>query len=101
MDKKLMEIINKIDNSEEIKRFKILEKKIKTNNNYNELINNFNLNKERYEKEKIIRNEIINLRKELYKIDNVKEYALIENEIRIFSKKISKIISSVVENTKC
>ena len=45
--------------------------------------------------------EIINLRKKLFKIDGVKEYLELEKEIRLFSKKISNTISSVVDNEHC
>ena len=42
MLQKQQDIINKIDNSEEIKRFKELEKQIKNNKEYNSLIDEFN-----------------------------------------------------------
>ena len=45
--------------------------------------------------------EIIKLRKKLFEIDGVKEYLSLENEIRLFSKKTSNIISSIVDNEHC
>ena len=92
---KQKEIINKIDNSKEIKRFKELEQSIKNNKEYIFLINEFN------KIENPSNEDIIELRKELFKIDGVKEYLELEKEIRIFSKKTSNIISSVVDNDKC
>ena len=89
------EIINKIDNSEEIKRFKELEKQIKNNKEYISLMNDFN------KQENHSNEEIINLRKKLFKIDGVKEYLELEKEIRLFSKKTSNIISSIVDNEHC
>ena len=89
------EIINKIDNSEEIKRFKELEKSIKNNKEYISLMNDFN------KQENPSNEDIIKLRKKLFEIDGVKEYLELEKEIRLFSKKTSNIIASIVDNDKC
>ena len=91
------ELINIIDNSIEVKRLKELEKRILDNEEYNRLVNEFNNNKDSYEKEGILNNKIIELRKELFKIDDVKEYSILEGKIRLFSGKVSKIISSIIE----
>lgn len=88
-------IINKIDNSDEIKRFKELEKQIKNNEEYISLMDDFN------KKENPSNEEIIELRKKLFKIEGVEEYLSLEKEIRLFSKKTSKIISSIVDNESC
>ena len=92
---KVNEIINKIDNSKEIKRFKELEEQIKNNKEYISLMEEFN------KQENPSNEEIINLRKKLFEIDGVKEYLNLEKEIRLFSKKISNTISSVVDNEHC
>ena len=101
IDKKQDEIINNLNNLDDINRFKELEKKIKNNKKYNELVSVFEKNKTRYEKEGILNQEIINLRKELFEIDEVREYAGLESQIRLFSKKTSKKISSIVKEDKC
>lgn len=88
-------IINKIDNSDEIKRFKELEKQIKNNEKYISLMDDFN------KKENPSNEEIIELRKKLFKIEGVEEYLSLEKEIRLFSKQTSKIISSIVDNESC
>ena len=88
-------IINKIDNSDEIKRFKELEKQIKNNEEYISLIDDFN------KKENPSNEEIIELRKKLFKIEGVEEYLSLEKEIRLLSKEASKIISSIVDNESC
>jgi len=88
-------IINKIDNSDEIKRFKELEKQIKNNEEYISLMDDFN------KKENPSNEEIIELRKKLFKIEGVEEYLSLEKEIRLFSKETSKIISSIVDNESC
>jgi cell fate (sporulation/competence/biofilm development) regulator YmcA (YheA/YmcA/DUF963 family) len=89
------DIINKIDNSDEVKRFKELEKSIKNNKDYTSLMDEFN------KKENPSNEEIIELRQKLFKIDGVKEYLELEKEIRLFSKKTSNIISSIVDNEHC
>lgn len=101
MFEKQEEIINDLSNSDEIKRFKELEKSIKNNSKYNELISDFEKNKSRYEEEGILNKEIINLRKSLFEIDEVKEYAKLETDIRLLSRKISDIISSIVDTENC
>ena len=95
MNKKQQDIINKIDNSNEVKRFKELEKQIKNDKEYNSLMNEFN------KLEDPSNEEIIELRQKLFQIEGVKEYLSLEKEIRLFSKKISNIISSIVDNEKC
>jgi len=89
------EIINKIDNSDEIKRFKELEESIKNNKEYITLMNEFN------KQDNPSNEEIIELRKKLFQIDGVKEYLKLEKEIRLFFKKTSNIIASIVDNEKC
>ena len=101
MFEKQEKIINNLSNSDEIKRFKELEKNIKNNPKYNELISDFDKNKSRYEEEGILNKEIINLRKSLFEIDELKEYAKLETDIRLLSRKISDIISSIVDTENC
>lgn len=101
MIEKQKDIINTLSNSKEIKRFKELEKIIKNNKKYKELVNDFEKNKEHYEKEGILNKEIINLRKKLFEIDEVREYAKIETDIRLLSRKISDTISSIIDTENC
>ena len=89
------EILNKLDNTEEIIRFKELEKQIKNNKEYNTLMEEFN------KKDNPSNEEIIELRQKLFQIDGVKEYLSLEKDIRLFSKKASDIISSVVNTENC
>ena len=101
IEKKQSEIIENLSNLNEIKRFKKLENIIKNNKKYNDLISNFEKNKNYYEKNNTLNKEIINLRKELFSIEEIKEYAKLESDIRLLSKNISDIISSIVDNEKC
>ena len=61
------EIIDKIDNSKEVKRFKELEQSIKNNKEYISLMNNFN------KQDNPSNEDIIELRKKLFEIDGVKD----------------------------
>lgn len=94
-------IINMIDNHEKIKEFKRLEKIIKNNKKYNELLNNFNKNKDKYINDNSLNKEIINLRKELFKINEIKKYLKLEKEIRLLTKDISNILTSIIDNHTC
>ena len=78
-----------------MKRFKELEESIKNNKEYITLMNEFN------KQDNPSNEEIIELRKKLFQIDGVKEYLELEKEIRLFSKKTSNIIASIVDNEKC
>lgn len=101
IEEKQTDIINKIDNSKEVKRFKELEEQIKNNKEYIKLKEEFDKNKSTYEKENRLNEEIIKYRKKLFEIDGVKEYSKLESEIRMFSKEVSNTISSIVEKHKC
>ncbi len=94
IEKKQEEIIKKLNDSYEIKRFKELEKNIMNNKEYNII-------KKEFDNENLTNEEIINYRKELFKIEEVKEYANLESEIRLFSRKASKLISSIVNDNIC
>ncbi len=93
IDDKQKEIIKKLNNTEEIKRFKELEKSIINNEDYIRLKKEFDNAK--------TNEEMIELRKKLFEIPGVKDYLKLESDIRLFSKKTSKIISSIVDNEKC
>ena len=95
MIEKQREIINKIDNSKEIQRFKELEEKIRNNKEYISLMNEFN------KIDNPSNEEIIELRRKLFQIDGVQEYLSLEKDVRLFSKKISNSISSIVNNEQC
>ena len=101
IENKQNKIISDLSNSYEIKRFKELEMIIKNNKEYNKLISDFENNKDKYEEEGILNKKIIELRKKLFMIDEVKEYAKLETDIRLLSRKISNIISSIVSTENC
>ena len=86
-------LINELDNTYEIIRFKELYNVIKSNKEYMSLIDKLNstTNIE----------EVISIRKELFKHKEIKEYVKLEKDIRLFSMKLSKEISSIVEKHTC
>lgn len=86
-------LINELDNTYEVIRFKELHKLIKSNNEYMSLIDRLNssTNVE----------EVISIRKELFKHEEIKEYVKLEKDIRLFSMKLSKELSSIVEKHTC
>ena len=45
--------------------------------------------------------DIINLRKELFKINEIKKYLKLEKEIRLLTKDISNILTSIIDNHTC
>lgn len=86
-------LINELDNTKEIKRFKELSNIIKSNEEYMTLINKLNSTNNP--------DEVIAIRKELFKFGDIKEYIELESKIRLTSKKISKEISSIVSKHTC
>lgn len=101
MKEKQEEIINNIDKLEEIKRIKILKKKINNSNEYKKLIREFENNKSKYIKDNILNDEILELRKRLFEIDELNEYLKIQTNIRLLSIKINNIIKSVISDKNC
>lgn len=86
-------LINELDNTYEIKRFKELSKIIKSNKEYMSKIEKLNNTSNP--------DEVITLRKELFSFGKIKEYIELESQIRLISKKISKEISGIVSKHTC
>lgn len=91
MEEKQEEIIKKINNLEDVKRIKELKEKLKHNKKYNSLIET-----------KITSNEeLIKVRKELFEIDDFKEYQSLYSKLKLELLKINKIITSLVDDRVC
>lgn len=86
-------LIKEIDNTSEVKRFKELSKIIKSNKEYMSLIDRLNDSNNN--------EEIISLRKELFKIPEIKEYVSLESDIRLFAKELSNEISGIIKKHTC
>lgn len=97
MKEKVLEITKELENIDEVKRIKILKENIKNNEEYNKLMKNFKKNKQTYIENNTLNDELIKLRKELFKIEDLKEYLKLQNDIRLLSVKINSIIKSVIE----
>ena len=86
-------LIKEIDNTYEVKRFKSLSRIIKSNKEYMSKIKKLNSSNNN--------EEIISLRKELFNIPEIKEYISLESDIRLFAKKVSNELSSIVKKHTC
>lgn len=95
------EIINKIDNLYEVKKLKELIQKLNNNDEYIHLMKEFEKNQVNYVKDNVLKEKIIELRKKLFEIEELKEYLSIESNLRLFSNQISNIISSIVNEKNC
>ena len=61
----------------------------------------FEKNQVNYVKDNVLKEKIIELRKKLFEIEELKEYLSIESNLRLFSNQISNIISSIVNERNC
>ena len=86
------EILEKLDDTEEIKQMKELRDKLNKNEEYLSLIDTFLKNKKNYIKDNKLDDEILNLRKKLFNIDELKEFLKIQNNLRLLSININNII---------
>ena len=90
-------IKEKLDNTKEIKRLKELNNLLNHNEEYISLMSEFEKNKNDYIKNNTYNEELVNLRKKLFSIDELNEYLKIQNELRLLFSKVNNIIISVVE----
>ena len=97
MKEEVKEILNKLDNTNEIKRLKKLNNELNNNEKYIKLMNEFINNKDEYLNKNIYEQELIKIRKELFKIDELNEYLSIQNELRLLFSKINNIIFNTVK----
>lgn len=93
MKEKTIEILDTLDNTDVIKRLKELSLMINNNNEYNNIMKDFIENKSNYNNGT---EEILNLRKKLFDIEELKEYLELQNQLRFLSIKINNIIMSVL-----
>lgn len=97
MIEKQEEIINMIENLDDVSRFNELKEKINSNETYLSLMKEFEDNKDKYEKEGILKEKIIEVRKKIFEIEELKEFLNISNNMRLLSIQISNIISNIVK----
>ena len=97
MEKEVKEILKKLDNTKEIKRLKELNIELNNNEGYISLMNEFINNKDEYINKNIYEEELIKIRKELFKIDELNEYLSIQNDLRLLFSKINNIIFNTIK----
>ena len=97
MKEEVKNIIEKLDNTEDIKRLSQLNNILNNNEEYLNLMNDFINNKDSYIKNNTYNEEIINLRKKLFSIKELNEYLKLQNNLRLLSARINNIILSVIE----
>ncbi|MBQ9024264.1 MAG: YlbF family regulator [Bacilli bacterium] len=90
-------ILNKLDNTDEIKRLKELNKSLNNNEEYLSLMNEFTSNKDNYIKNNTYNEELLLLRKKLFSINELNEYLKIQNNLRLLFTKINNVILSIVD----
>ena len=71
--------------------------KLNKNEEYLSLIDTFLKNKKNYIKDNKLDDEILNLRKKLFNIYELKEFLKIQNNLRLLSININNIILSVLD----
>lgn len=101
MNKEVDEIINKIECLTEIKQMKKLRDKLNKNTTYLSLMSEFEKNKNEYIKNNELDKKISELRLKLFEIDELKEYLLVQNKLRILSMNINNILLSVIDKKSC
>lgn len=97
MKEETAKIIDKLDNTDEIKRLKELNEILNSNEEYLSLMKEFTSNKDQYIKNNTFDEEVLLLRKKLFSIPELKEYLSIQNNLRLVFTKINNIILSVIE----
>ena len=97
MKEETNKILEKLDNTDEIKKIKELNKKINSNQEYLLLMKDFEENKKKYIENNTYNDELIALRKKLFSIDELKEYLQLQNELRLIFTKVNDIIFSIIE----
>ena len=90
-------ILEKLDDTKEIKKIKELSIKLNNNQEYLSLMKQFNENKDNYIKNNTYNDELINLRKKLFSINELNEYLKIQNELRLLFTKINNEILSIID----
>lgn len=85
------EIIKKINELDDVKKIKKVKEKLSNNKKYNDLVN----------KEITSNEELINIRKKLFEIEEFKEYQELYTRLKLEFLKINKIITSLVNEGGC
>ena len=83
MKEETAKIIDKLDNTDEIKRLKELNEILNSNEEYLSLMKEFTSNKDQYIKNNTFDEEVLLLRKKLFSIPELKEYLSIITQYKV------------------
>ena len=97
MQEEVKNILDKLDNTDEIKRLKELNNILNSNEKYLSIMREFNDKKDDYILNNSFDEEVVNIRKKLFSIPELKEYLSIQNELRLLFTKINNIIFDIVK----
>lgn len=97
MEQNVKNILEKLDNTEEIKRLKELNNILNNNKEYISIMNEFNLKKDDYIINNTFNEEVLAIREKLFSIPELKEYLKLQNELRLLFSKINNIIFDIVK----
>ena len=97
MQEEVKNILDKLDNTDEIKRLKELNNILNSNEEYLSIMREFNDKKDDYILNNSFDEEVVNIRKKLFSIPELKEYLSIQNELRLLFTKINNIIFDIVK----
>ena len=97
MKEEVKNILDKLDNSDEIKRLKELNNILNNNEEYTSIMKEFNDKKDDYILNNSFDEEVLNIRRKLFSIPELKEYLSIQNELRLLFTKINNTIFDIVK----
>ena len=97
MQEEVKNILDKLDNTDEIKRLKELNNILNSNEEYLSIMREFNDKKDDYILNNSFDEEVVNIRKKLFSIPELKEYLSIQNELRLLFTGINNIIFDIVK----
>ena len=97
MKEEVTNILEKLDNTDEIKRLNELNNILNNNEEYILMMKEFNSKKDEYILNNSFDEEVLNIRQKLFSIPELKEYLSIQNELRLLFTKINNIIFDIVK----
>lgn len=97
MQEEVKLILDKLDNTKEMQRLKELNIKLNNNQEYISLMNEFISNKDDYIKNNVYSEKLIDIRKRLFKIEELNEYLKLQNELRLLFSNINNEILSLLD----
>jgi cell fate (sporulation/competence/biofilm development) regulator YlbF (YheA/YmcA/DUF963 family) len=94
---KINDVINLLDDNHNVKELKRLKKAMDNDEQINNLIVNFKLQKEKYEQEKVISEEFVSVKKDLYNHPLVNQYLFYEGRLSYFVLYFNQKMSSLTD----